>query len=538
MADDFGEFAAFSSAFPSTSTATTSNNTQVSGAKADGTQGVADKTDNFFTSFPSGDQPSNNVQFSFDFGEQLEGITSGGGFVNFDVTSTNIADIHIPLDLPSPPAMDVHMAGGVPFDIPPMPLSPSEESTTTATTTFSMWPQTIDNGSQSVIQHVDDTQSNSFSNVAPTNTTSTVPKFDSETNFEGALTVENSHLTVDGLSSATHAGTKVKEEDEFGNFESSLTFRNSKTTSSTQNASVETNTTGTSGIQLSLSNDPLKKPNDDSFGSFVADSKSRTQTEEDLTFGSCGTVTTLNDSNIVEEEKKTEASQFADFRAFQQTSNQTKQQESGANSDFGNFEAFANSSGTKEENNSQFAEFGGFSAFKQASVSEPVTKGEKSSSSDFEMSRNKAENSMESQTRHTGQVGKTNGLEFTKFESAPSRWGSDFATFESTTTTTSSAMSDEFGGFSAFTGQTTSSHTDTEFGDFSGAKGDNTFTGDAATKNDDNFGEFNSGSKKDDFGDFSSSSSTFGDFSNAPAAPPPAQQVTTGAVKTVKVCDY
>lgn len=554
MADDFGDFADFSSAFPTTTNATTSNSAQGSELKGDGSQAVTDKVDNFFASFPSGTS-SDNVNFSFGFDEQLEGLTSQGGFTNFDLTNTNIADIHIPLDLPSPPGVDVHMAGGVPFDIPPIPISPSDEEDTTPT--FSKWPQTLENGAQSIVQNTStgNTKNSAVLTLLPAATTnaasheSTVPVTGVLTggnlkpllNVGGDMNGSDINSTVGGLSSSTHVSGGIQDEEEFGDFESSLTFSNPKTMESVQNVGIDT-TAGSSEVQLPLPDDGLKSK-DDSFGSFVADTSQKTQTEGHMGFGAfeSGTETSLSDTNKKEEKQAAfETSQFADFSAFKQSSEQTQQQSVG-NSEFGNFEAFTNSNEMKKGDNSQFADFGNFSTFEQASVPE-ATEQETSGFGDFEMFSNRTENSMKSQTRSTGQAGESN---IASFKSAPSltsgvnkdvttagggsEFITDFTAFHSTNNT--SSTTDDFGNFSAFTGQTTASNADAEFGDFSGAEDSKSNTaGNISGGSKDDFGDFSS---NDDFGDFSTSA--FGNFSNVPAALTSVQPESSGAVKTMKV---
>lgn len=548
MADDFGDFADFSSAYPPTTSTTTSNDTQ---GKVDGGQGL---TDNFFASFPSTGEPPTDINFSFGFDGQLEGISSEEGFANFDVTNTNIADIHIPtLDLPSPPGSDVHLAGGVPFDIPPIPLSPSEDD---ATNGFQSWPQPNTNGSQMVGHHTDKKP------AAP---------IDSELNLKSALTGGGNSTNTSGFgtndaqSSSAHISGGAQDDNEFGEFESSLTFTTTKTTAnSSDNAHIESTSAGE--LQLPSSDD-ASKSKDDSFGSFVGDSNSRTQTDKTLDFGSFESGTALSLDNKVKEKKdKSDISQFADFGAFekstelpsenkaagsdfgnfeafgntgdkkesvsQKSSEQTK--ENGAsNSDFGNFEAFSN--GPKKETNSQLADFGDFSAFEQSSA--PSTTEEKSTFGDFEAFSSKTESTTELETRHTGQAGQTTTLDsdFANFESAAppsssagggSDFSADFSAFQSTSNNTALTASDHFANFGSFTGQTTTSHSDAEFGDFSGAGGSNNTT---TTTSKDDFGDFSAGD--DDFGNFSSSTSGFGDFSSTPAAPAVAQPSTSGTVK-------
>lgn len=115
--DDFGDFTGFSTANGSSSGTSHQASKDLKPSKWSN----ASNQEATFAS-PQDQNISGNGTSNFAFSN----ITSGtGGYANsaqFDMGGINMADIDIPLPS-SPLGADIHVAGGVPFDIPPLPDS-------------------------------------------------------------------------------------------------------------------------------------------------------------------------------------------------------------------------------------------------------------------------------------------------------------------------------------------------------------------------------------------------------------------------------
>ena len=129
MADDFDDFGDFTSAFPTTGGINDANSVQTT--TSTGNQANSADKMNFFASFSpptyicpvsstSGDAaPLDFAPFDAFSNHTSEGIIDGGeisSFGQFDVANMDLTELKIP----SPTDPNIHLAGGVAFDIPPI----------------------------------------------------------------------------------------------------------------------------------------------------------------------------------------------------------------------------------------------------------------------------------------------------------------------------------------------------------------------------------------------------------------------------------
>ena len=125
--DDFGDFTGFSTDFQANSNSSRTSHQASNDLKSNKWTTASNKESTFASFPPPQDQNisgnGTSTQTNFDFSAASN--TTSGGFANFsqfDLGGISMADIDIPLPS-SPPGADIHVAGGVPFDIPPLPDS-------------------------------------------------------------------------------------------------------------------------------------------------------------------------------------------------------------------------------------------------------------------------------------------------------------------------------------------------------------------------------------------------------------------------------
>ena len=545
MAEDFDDFGDFASAFPTTSGVNDATTSQTTSSSAVNQANFADKVD-FFASFPlpisstSGDTaPLNFTSFDAFSNHTSEGIMDGGAtteFGQFDVANMDLTELKIP----SPTDPNIHMAGGVAFDIPPI---------------------------------LDDDFSNPSSPTAPPN----------QVQFQGDLfsadftkivvnqEVKGNHsdvhlsLTTSGSQQSSHQTQKDKgdtKDDSFGEFESSVSLNTSA--SGLKTAAEPSNTEGgnlglfpdnsvpvtdsnareatNSGQVQSLGGDLKSSDNFDEFGDFTQ--STGIDKTETLAFTNLG--------------NSLDAVGFTSFEATANAKSESKQPDT-SNSSTANdpvppstngflagFDNFQSSEPTEKANqgNTQFGDFGAFS-------SSSTTTTQKAGFEAFQTQASSSATAAQDDSTQIGDfaafstaTGTQNG-DPTAATQAGAQFG-DFGAFSSSSTTNAKddAEFGNFGGFQASAADsTTTVQSDTQFGDFGTFSSSST----ATTKEDDfgNFGAFqtesnstavqssttntqqgddfgafaDSTSKDDDFGDFSTSDSSFGNFASSEPAP-------------------
>ena len=529
MAEDTEDFGDFTSAFPPTTSAKDANSTPsaVTGVSQVNSSGKVD----FFASFPppsstSGDQPLDLTSFDA-FANHATGVCFDGedlsGLAHFDIANINLDELKIPSPVHDP---NTHLAGGVAFDIPPLP----DED-------FS------DPGSPTVPSNLVQGQNNLFS----TNSAKSESVHNQNGNTTGGVT--SFPTTVPQPS-----GQKDKEnamDDSFGDFESSFSLKtDANLQTSTQPPS---NTDINFGVFQESSLPPVsptesvtqETKNNDQLRDLRGDSKP----SED--FGEFGGFTTSSGID------KTEPSAFANFESTSTAKIESKEsdgkkdiavEESRRNiaglapvSDevFTSFDHFQSSetSTVKSQQNDQFGDFGAFSNSSTANVN--GQEDEFGNFGDFQTTTTSTADAPPQSTNATQLVPPLDG--FGAFAESVSKDDKEFGTFGDFQTTTSSTAAGTqstsatqvvppLGDFGAFTD--TMSKGDEEFGTFGDFQTQSSSTSavslstatapQAVAPPTDDFGAFaGSTSKEDDeFGDFSSTSdSTFGNFASSGSAP-------------------
>lgn len=502
MADDIEDFGDFTSAFQLSTSANDANITQSTATDINQVNSTG-KMD-FFASFPP-TSTSTSGEPSLDFAtfDAFPNHTSGAGFDDgegvsnfgqFDVTNLNLAELKIPSPSHDP---NVHMVGGVAFDIPPL-----------LDDAFS------DPGSPTALP-VDQVQ---LQNDFLTN----FAKSEAGREEKERESTEDVHLSFPN-STREQGGLKDKEntnDDSFGDFELSLSLK-------TDNGLMKTSTELPSTLGLSL---PTVSANDSErqeVGQFL--NLSGMKTDED--FGEFGgfTATTGTDS-------KTESSAFtADFSSFELTTPAVKtESEEGKNgpvmeetegsvsippaksNDFVSFDHFQSSETSNvNQEDSQFGDFGAFSGSSTTNALQGDN--EFGSFGDFQTMAASTTARPESITVTSAQKVPT-ADEFGAFADSTIQ-GSDggFGDFQAQTSSTASSLpaqqllsTDDFGAFadSMSTGNNS-------FGDFQAPTNSETATTQFSSTTQvavppvDDFGAFADSSNKDDeFGGFSSTSTS------------------------------
>ena len=518
MANDVEDFGDFASAFPPNGATNGENFTQgtTSGVSQVNTMGNMD----FFASLPAPTLSTSGVTDpSLDFAsfDAFTKHNTGGvglgeipDFGQFDVANVNLAELKIPS-----PTHDsnVHLVGGVAFDIPPIPDDD-----------FS------DPGSPTVVNNRPELQHDPFS----INTALPVDKNEGSMNvhlsFPSSLAPLGGQQEQDGKENAV--------DDDFGDFESSLSITKPNNFTESSNvgsnfALFEDNSISASSVAESNAQEATN------FGQLHRDDKSGE-------FGGFTTSTTIaktESSSIAHLENSLDVGSFTSFESTSTTKVESKESESNnelvpemsQTDDSAGFANFQSSEATKT--NEELNQFGDFGVF----AGTGTTTAQEDDFGDFRTQTGSSAAPLPTTTAHTkvddfGAFADSTGKadEFGAFASTSS--GDAFGAFAD-----GKHSSERFGVF------TDRKSKDSEFGAFaeSESKGDNfgAFTGDDSefgafaegTSKDSEFGAFTditskgveafgafAGSlgKDDEFGEFSSTGeSKFGDFSSSVAVP-------------------
>ena len=541
MEEDFDDFGDFASAFPTASGVSDAKTTQATGSSAINQGNSADKVD-FFSSFPppisstSGDAaPLNFASFDAFSNHTAEGVMDGGevsDFGQFDVANMDLSELKIP----SPTDPNVHVAGGVAFDIPPIldddfsnPSSPTalpdqapfqgglvsadftevvanhevKENHSDVHLSFptsdSQWSAQEDRAN---------TKDDSFGEFESSISLKTGLKTAAEpSNVEGGnlgLLPDNSTLPVADSNSrdATNSGQvhslggDLKSSDDFGEFGD---FTQSTGVDKTEPSAI---------TNLGNSLDVVGFANFESTANAKSESKQPdTSTADDpVPPSNNGCLTGLDQFQSSEPTEKVNqdgSQQFGDFGAFS-SSSATTVQEPG----FGNFQTQSGSLPTAaaQDNSGQADEFGAFSTIDDA-----------------------RKDGLASATTGDAQFG-----DFGAFSSSSKTVANDDAEFgsfggfqTSAAVSTTTAQSDaQLGDFGAFSSSNTTHAKEDDFGSFGAFQTESSSTAvlssTASTQQGDDFGAFaDSTGKDDDFGDFSMSDSSFGNFASSEPPPKP-----------------
>lgn len=532
MANDVEDFGDFASACPPNGATTGENFTQ--GTTSCVSQVNTTSNMDFFASLPAPTLSTSGVTDpSLDF-TSFDAFTkhNAGGvglgeisdFGQFDVANMNLAELKIPS-----PAHDsnVHLAGGVAFDIPPIPDDD-----------FS------DPGSPTVVNNQAKLQHDLFS----INTTLPIDKNESSVNvhlsFPSLLTPPDGQQEQDGKGNAG--------DDGFGDFESSLSITKPKNFTESSNvvsnfALFEDNSVSASSVAESKAQEATRfgKPHSDTkSGEFTTsinvaktESSSITHLGNSLDVGSFTSIESTSTTKVESKESESnnklvpEISRTDDFAGFAdfQSSEATKTNEE--NGQLGDFGVFAGIAGTTVAQEDDFGSFGDFQTLTGSSTAPlPATTTADTKVDHFGAfadSTGKANEFGAFASTSSGDGfgafadGKHNGGQFGVFVHGNSK-DSGVGTFAER-----ESKGDDFG---AFTGD------ESEFGAFAeGTSKDSEFGAFTDVTSKEEFGAFaGSLGKDDEFGDFSSTGdSNFGDFSSSVTVPIPR---TSGDEAKHKVC--
>ena len=500
MAEDFDDFGDFTSAFPTSSGVNYANMAQTTTSSAINQANSADKVD-FFTSFPppisstSGDAaPLDFASFDAFSNHTSEGIVDGGettGFGQFDVANMDFTELKIP----SPTDPNVHMAGGVAFDIPP--ILDDDFSNPSSPTPL-----------PNQVQFQGDLFSADFTK--------------SETNQEVKETPTDVHLSfpISGSQQSSHEEDKGDtKDDSFGEFESSLSLQ-----------------TGVSGLKTAAELSSTEGGNLGLNSVSAADSSARDATNSgqvhalggDLKsgdeFGDFTQSTSIEVSAFTNLGNSLDVTGFTNFESTANSKSESKQPDASKNltvtandpvplgSDgFASFDHFQSSkaTGMANQDNAQFGDFGVFSN-SGATTAQGAALG--------------AFQTQAGSTASAAQDDSTRGGDFGVFSTA-----TDAQKDDRTATATTTAQDDtQFGNFGAFTTATDAQKDDstataqgnTQFGDFGAfstatdvQKDDPTSTAQGDTQFGD-FGAFSTATdvQKDDPTSTAQGDTQFGDF--------------------------
>ena len=575
MAEDFDDFGDFASAFPTTGGVSDAKTAQTTSSSAINQTNSAEKVD-FFASFPppilstSGDTTAPLNFTSFD---AISNHTSQGGvmdrgeianFSQFDVANMDFSELKIP----SPTDPNIHMAGGVAFDIPPILDDDfSNPSSPTATA-----------APPSQVQFQADLFSADFTKVVA-NQNQEVKENDSDIHlsFPTSVSQQTSHQTQEGKGEAA-------KDDSFGEFESSSVSL--KTNSSGLKTTAEPSNVEGSNLGLFPDNSTVPiadsnareatnsgqvhslggdwKPSDGDFGEF-GDFTQSTGIDKTETLGITNlgnSLDTVGFGNFESAESaKSESKQpdtstaddpvpppssdalFAGFDHFQSSVPKEKVDNQDSTQQFGDFDTFSNASATT----TQEAGFGAFQTLSGSSAS--AAQGESTQVANFGTfsTANDTQNNDFASAATSGQQGDAQFGDFGAFSSSSTtnaaKDNAEFGNFggfqTSTADSTTTAQSDsQFGDFGAFSSSSTANTKEDDFGNFGAFQ---TETGSTAvvasstssTQQGNDFGTFaDSTSKDDDFGDFSTSDSSFGNFASSEPAPKVVNNSTVLKVST------
>ena len=550
MAEDFDDFGDFASAFPTTSGVNDANKAQTTSSSATEQANSADKVD-FLASFPppisstSGDTvPLDFTSFDAFSNHTSEGAVDGGeisGFGRFDVANMDLSELKIP----SPTDPNIHMAGGVAFDIPPIlddddfsnPTSPtalpnqvqfqgdlfsadftSQEVKENHPDINLSFPTSFSSGAQQSSHQAvqEDKKDDSFGDFESPDSlkpsTSGLKTAAEPSNVEGGnlgLFPTNSTPAATGINSnareVTNSGQihglggDLKSSDDFGEF------------------GDFTQSTGVDKIEISAitnlgnSSDAVGFANFESTANAKSESKlCDTSTADDPVPPSSGNgflagFNHFQSSEPTEGANQDSAQQFGDFSAFSSSSNTaTTQQEGG----FGAFQTQSGSSTTAAQDDStQAADFGAFSTTTDALAKDDFVA---AAATDLQGDNQFGDFGAFSSSSATNANGDAEFGNFGGFQ-APAA--------DSTTT----AQSDtQFGDFGAFSSSSTANTKDDDFGNFGDFQTESSSTAVqssmASIQQGDDFGAFaDSTSKDDDFGDFFTSD--FGNFASSEPTP-------------------
>ena len=543
MADDFDDFGDFTSAFPTTGGINDANSVQTT--TSTGNQANSADKMNFFASFSpptcpvsstSGDAaPLDFAPFDAFSNHTSEGIIDGGeisSFGQFDVANMDLTELKIP----SPTDPNIHLAGGVAFDIPPIldddfsnPSSPTAPP--------------------NQVQFQGDLFSADFTKSEANNENSENLTTDVHLSFPTSSSQQSSHQA--------QVDREDAKDDSFGEFESSLSLKTTLKTS-TEPPNMATSNLGpfpdnsvpaassnmqevTSTGQVHIVGGDLKS--EDEFGEFGDFTQStgidKTETPIFTNLGNSLDVigfanfeSTVNAHNMSKQsdtsnslsvdELKPDAiplagDGFAGFDHFQ-SSEPTKKISQDNNAQLGDFGVFSSSSSTNAQEN-------GFGAFQtQTGSMTTAIQGD----TQFGAFSTTADVLKDATAQEDNQFGDFSSSSVTNAKDND-ELGS-FGAFQAPADYTNAAQDDtQFGDFGAFASSSTTNAKEDDFGNFGAfqTRSDSTAvpSSTANAQSDppvDDFGAFADSTKKeDDFGDFSMGDSNFGNFASSETAPQP-----------------
>lgn len=545
MAEDFDDFGDFASAFPTTSGVNDAKATQTTTSSAINQANSTEKVD-FFASFPppisstSGDAaPLNFASFDAFSNHTSEGVVDGGeisGFGQFDVANMDLTELKIP----SPTDPNIHMAGGVAFDIPP--ILDDDFSNPSSPTALPNQVQF-----QGDIFSADFTKSETNQDMKETPT-------DIQLSFPTSGPQQGSHQEA-------QEDTRVTKDDSFGDFESSFSLKTSadglKTTAEPSNmeggnfglfpensiAVAGGNTwEATSSGQVPASGDNLKSGDDfGEFGDFTQSTGIDNETE-------ASTLTNIGNSLDI--------AGFANFESTANSKSESKQPDTSKNlvataidpvplggDGFASFDRFQSSEATEKANQdsttfgdfassntmtAQETSFGAFTGSISTAAQDDSTQvgdfGAFSTATDVQKDDPAATAQCDAQFSEFGAFS-TSSTTNTKGDTEFGSFGA-FQTPAADSSTTAPSDS-HFGDFGAFSSSSTGNDAkEDDFGNFGVFQTESTSTAvpssTSTTQGGDDFGAFaDSTSKDDEFGDFSTSDSGFGNFTSSEPVPKP-----------------
>ena len=521
MAEDFDDFGDFASAFSTTSGVNDANSAQITSSSATKQANSADKVD-FLASFPppisstSGDTvPLDFTSFDAFSNHTSEGVVAGGeisDFGRFDVANMDLSELKIP----SPTDPNIHMAGGVAFDIPPILDDDFSDPTS---------PTALPNQ----VQFQGDLFSADFASQEVKENHSDI-NLSFPTSFSGAQ---------------QSAAQEDKKDDSFGDFESSDSLKPS--TSGLRTAAEPSNVEG-GNLGLFPTNSTPAATGIDSNAHEMTNSGQIHGLGGDLKssddFGEFGDFTQSTGVDKTETSAITNLGNSLDavgFANFESTANESKQRDTSTADDplphpsgngflagFNHFQSSEPTEGANQDSAQQFGDFGAFS-----SSSSTATTQQEGGFGGFQTQSGSSATAAQDNTTQaavTDVQGDAQFGDFGAFSSSGTTGAKDDAEFGNfggfqapAADSTAIAQSDtQFGDFGAFSSSSTTNTKENDFGNFGSFQTESNSTAvpssTASIQQGDDFGAFaDSTSKEDDFGDFSTSD--FGNFASSEPTP-------------------
>ena len=361
MAEDIDDFGDFTSAFSSSSGVNDANSIQTTTESAVTT---SDKVD-FFASFPPTLSTSGDPSLDFASFDAFTSHTTGGSideggthnFNQFDIANVNLAE----LEIPSPTNPNVHFAGGVAFDIPP--ILDNDFSDPSSPTGL---PNSVDfqNDSFSSNNKLTKSKNSCEENGNPTDVHLSFPATVLQQSGhqlqedEGNADDNNFGEFESSLSNLTHTNTKIfMESPTVGDNLGILPDNSSPVVSTAESSAQETTNAG----QRQNVEDEVKP--DDDFGEFTTLQQStgidQTESSTLANFGDsadvvAGFTSFESTANVKIETEKSDSNGGLMFEE-----SKTVPISSQVGDSFANFDHFQSSEPTKDDN--QFGDFGAFS---------------------------------------------------------------------------------------------------------------------------------------------------------------------------------